>query len=508
MGYRSRLGAFGFALYALAVVASAAAPIKPEKEFALTILHTNDVHGHLAPFAYVEAGRGKNERPSVGGAARRATLIRNLRRSIQNPTLLLDAGDVVTRGPLATTYEGKPDIDVMNAIGYDAACLGNNEFKLKDGSLAQDAKGAQEGLLRVVRRSRFPWVCANALDSNGAWLTGVKPFVVRKVGAVRVGILGLTAPRSANYPQTKGWGIGDPFKAAKEWIPKARQECDVLIALTHIGDIFDRGLAATTTGIDAIVGGDSHTFLYKPVLAKNAKGQTVPIVQTGEFGANVGRLDLRFVKDGDGWRLASATGELLAVGPETREAADVVSLLRPYLAPFQKVVGKAPGLGNTPEVALAETARIYANGARMAAAADAGLQPTDDGIFGPFRKAEVTRYDVYDIWPFANVVAVAEISGDELKAAMEKPTNVVVGLAGPVQSGRTYRVAMANYIALSVLKLPADRVKVTTIDFRDAAIRYLQSVRTVRVGPRVQTVRGARHAAGTPLAAAGKPVAR
>src|ERR1043166_1459178 len=83
--------------------------------FTLTILHTNDLHGHLFPFDYIEEGRSKTERPSVGGAARRATLIKQLRREIKNPVLLVDCGDTFTRGPLTNAYEGIADIEAMNA---------------------------------------------------------------------------------------------------------------------------------------------------------------------------------------------------------------------------------------------------------------------------------------------------------------------------------------------------------------------------------------------------------
>ena len=80
-----------------------------------TLLHTNDLHGHIFPFAYTEVGRSKDEIPSVGGAARRATLIRRLRRTIHNPVMLIDSGDLFTRGPLTNAYEGLADVEAMNA---------------------------------------------------------------------------------------------------------------------------------------------------------------------------------------------------------------------------------------------------------------------------------------------------------------------------------------------------------------------------------------------------------
>ena len=234
--------AFRTALYA--------APNAPQ-QMTLTLLHDNDLHGHLLPFAYVEIGQSKLEKPSVGGAARRATLIRRLRQEIKNATMLIDSGDTFTRGPLTNAYEGIADTEAMNAVGYELAAVGNNEFKAKDGVDQTDAAGAQTALLQIVKRSRFPWICANATDGKGAILEGVQPYVVRDFGGVRVGFLGLTSPKSMTYPQTKGWTITDPIAAAKQWIPEARKHCDVLIAVTHIGVLLDTLLAAQTAKVAA-----------------------------------------------------------------------------------------------------------------------------------------------------------------------------------------------------------------------------------------------------------------
>src|SRR6266849_5699364 len=126
----------------------------------LTLLHTNDVHGHMLPYDY-------GDQVDVGGAARRATLIDRIKRETHHPLLVIDSGDVVTRGPLWTEFEGKLDIDVMNALAYDLAAVGNNEFKVRADTSAQGV------LLDLVRRSHFPWIAANAFEGNGGYLPGM-----------------------------------------------------------------------------------------------------------------------------------------------------------------------------------------------------------------------------------------------------------------------------------------------------------------------------------------------
>lgn len=464
----------------------------------LTILHTNDLHGHILPFAYTEAGRSKQEKPSVGGAARRATLIRRLRQSIPNPTILVDSGDTFTRGPLTNAYEGIADIEAMNAVGYELAAIGNNEFKAKDGVEASDAAGAKAALLQVVKRSRFPWLCANVFQSievtSGAFggtanlpqtimapLEGVQPYVVRTFNGVRVGFLGLTAPRSATYPQTKGWTITDPIEAAKTVIPEARKHCDVLIALTHIGVDLDKELAAKTTGIDAIVGGDSHTFLYQAVEVKNAEGKTVPIVQDGEFGVNLGRFDLRFSKSQTGaWRLAGYRYGLLPVGPDLAEAPDVKAVIAPYARPFEQTVGtlKGEAIGATPAERERLSTQVVVNALQQQTGADLALNPQMGGFFEVFRRPAVTRYDVFAVMPFKNRAVVATLTGAEIQALVKTQTDAPnIASAGThisaLDPARTYKVALVDFIARSTYKLPDTKLTETGRDIRDIVVAYI-----------------------------------
>lgn len=459
----------------LGAAATAAPPADQSSQLTLTLLHDNDLHGHLLPFAYTEVGRSAAEQPSVGGAARRATLIRQLRRRIKNPTMLIDSGDTFTRGPLCNAYEGLADTEAMNALGYELAAIGNNEFKAKDGVGQDDAEGAQAALLRIVKRARFPWVCANATDQKGAFLEGVQPYVVRDFGGVRVGFLGLTAPRSTSYPQTKGWTISDPIAAAKEWIPKARAECDVLIAVTHIGVDLDKQLAAQTAGLDAIVGGDSHTFLYKAVEVSNTEGVKVPIVQAGEFGADLGRFDLHLTRDAGGhWHLKRYEYALLPVGPAIPEAADVKAVLASYVQPFQVVVGHLDRIAATPQQRSRQTMQIVMDALRQQTGADLAFNPNGGGFFEVFRHHAVTRYDVYAVMPFHNNVVTAAMTGTQIRDLLKGQTDTIAsGDVGHLDSSKTYRVAFVDYMARSIYKIPQAQLQETGRDLRTVVIAAL-----------------------------------
>ncbi|HEY3416113.1 MAG TPA: metallophosphatase [Armatimonadota bacterium] len=307
----------------------------------LTILHTNDLHGWMRPFNFTRESLDFTERIMVddryantdaGGLARRATLIARLRKDTTHPLVLIDAGDVFTRGPWQKQCFGQPEVEALNAMGYDLFCIGNCDFKGKPGA------DGREVLLGLQRISHFPWLGANlSAGGTGVPPAGISPFTIRRYGEMRVGFLGLTALRARKYPQLKGvWTIDDPIVAAKRWVPLARKECDILIAVTHLGVDLDKKLAAEVPGIDAIVGGDSHTFLRQQVLVKNPQGVEVPIVQAGAYGVVVGQLDLTFEKGEAGWRLTHSAGKLIPLDKSIPEDADMNALLDRWLQPAKQ----------------------------------------------------------------------------------------------------------------------------------------------------------------------------
>ena len=144
----------------------------------VTLLHTNDTHDHLDPFP---AGSGRQS--GLGGIARRATLVKRLRKELGN-VLVLDAGDAFQGTPYFNEWKGKLDFQLMSLVGYDAVTLGNHDF---------DA-GA-DGLLEAMKEATFPFVCTN-LAFPGAPELGkrVSPHLVREVGdgGVELGRLDFT----------------------------------------------------------------------------------------------------------------------------------------------------------------------------------------------------------------------------------------------------------------------------------------------------------------------------
>jgi 2',3'-cyclic-nucleotide 2'-phosphodiesterase (5'-nucleotidase family) len=446
------------------------------QQFTLRIVHTNDVHGRLLPFPYTF--QGERAPVLVGGTARRITLARRLLKQAPGSSILVDCGDAFTRGPLATTHMGQAEAAAMNAAGYQMGAVGNNEFKARDAADADDAPGAQAALTRFVGASRFPWLCANAADGAGKPAAGAVPYVVRRFGDVRVAFFGITAPRSANYPQTRGWKITEPISRARKIVPQLRKQADLVIALTHIGYEADKALIAEAPGIDAVVGGDSHTFLPNAEQVRGPDGRMVPLAQAGELGVCVGALDLVCRRGpAGGWSVASATGKLYRVTPDLPDDPAVARALQPFLAPFLKPIARLGGCGADKKSLERRSTRIFVAAMRRASGAAMALNPLGFGLHAALPDGPVTRYDIYSAQPYHNTIVTVATTAEALRRLRDFAPDVVTD--GAARATGETRIAVMDY-AVSELGIKPLRLRKTGIDVRTAVVDYLTQTAPIR----------------------------
>ncbi len=285
--FQLRLGV-AIAVTALAVCFAAAGCRAQPRTAELTILYTNDIHGHQFPFDYDKLGKDEK---AVGGAARRVALIRTLRSSTRNAVLVMDAGDFFTRGPLEE-FKGEPDMAIMNAVPYNCMTLGNEDIK---------GFGGLDVLSRRLKQAAFPVVSANTLDKSTNKPIAA-PYHIFDCKGLKVAVFGLTTQVVNSYKEAAGLEIADPVATARHTIAELEGKADVIIALTHLGYPNDLELAMSAPGIDVIIGGHSHTWIFQPTLVKSGwtggpsrpnwwVGGTI-VCQDGEWGKCVGRLDL------------------------------------------------------------------------------------------------------------------------------------------------------------------------------------------------------------------------
>ncbi len=269
----------------------------------LTILHTNDVHSHIDPFP-----ASHSQYPNLGGIARRATLVEQIRNENPN-TLLFDAGDIFQGTPYFNFYGGELEFKLMSKLKYDASTIGNHDF---DNGI--------DGLLAQMPHASFEMLSANYDFSNTVMDGFVKPYKLYMVDGIKIGVYGIGIKLDGLvikrlYKETQ---YLDPFEISldMERQLKEGEQCDLIVCLSHLGYEYenpnrpsDVQLAQQTYHTNLIIGGHTHTFLEKPDVRINKNGDSVLINQVGCYGINLGRIDFYF----DSNKKATANGVSISV---------------------------------------------------------------------------------------------------------------------------------------------------------------------------------------------------
>lgn len=430
--------------------------------FALRVLHTNDTHGHLETIA------------------KRATAIKQER----NPyTLLLDAGDVFSGTLYSTTFKGMADVDFMNDLGYDAMTFGNHEF--------DQNKDHPEYLRNFVEAAKFPFASANIDftsknseladryhndivtigEGDTAYNGNIYPAVIKDVYGEKVGVFGLTTEDTVGL-SSPGDKISfkDHIESAKNTVAMLEAKgVNKIIAVTHLGYTVDKNLAAAVDGIDIIVGGHSHTKIDNPPepVTNVGTGKPVLVVQTGEYGQNLGELNVVFDKNGE---IVSYNGKLLDVAKYAEDPAAKAKLASTYDSKLEAVRSQVVGRsevdlytnrdidGKSVRVVRKEETPIGNMIADSIAEKVTELMPNfvskdelgtikgvvaiqnGGGIRAAIDKGEITMGEVLTTLPFNNSLVALKVTGAEIISSLE---NAVSGLE--TDQGRFAHVSGMKY---------------------------------------------------------------
>jgi 2',3'-cyclic-nucleotide 2'-phosphodiesterase / 3'-nucleotidase / 5'-nucleotidase len=428
----------------------AGGPIVP-----VTILHHNDSHGNLYKGSFV-------------GYTQLATLIKQERAYNPNRTLLLSSGDNIQGDammyyfksaplgyaadgtPLAAPLTTHPMMAVMNAMGYDAWTLGNHEFNF-----------GKDIFTAVIGQAGFPTLQANVQD-DGQYGLGplVDPYVEKTIGPenVKVAILGIGNHRVPNYElpsNIPGLTFSDPIAKTQELSAQLRPTNDVVIALTHIGFAenpasvevdanVDTNLVAQTGGLDAVIGGHSHTnpvtgfggYKYLPTYVVDANGVPVIINHAYRYNNTLGEIFLGLrAKAGGGYEVISRAGQYISVGTATVEDPAIKAIVDPYVAAFTTYNTQVIGQTTIPLDAL-QAFTQETNAANLQADASVYELETKNGIDVDFHlsgamtnRAVATSgpypvtlkvSDMFTLMPYENSLVVMEMNGPQLKAVLER----------------------------------------------------------------------------------------
>ncbi len=243
----------------------------------LTILQSNDTHSRIEAIA-----KNDKRNANAGGYALRNAIIKQIRNTCTN-FLLFDSGDFLQGTPYFNYFNGMLEIELMNALGYHAATLGNHEF---DNGVDQ--------LAEILKTAKFKIINSNYDVSKTPLKSLVVPYYVFKFSNFKVGVIGLGVNPEGLISAKNFTGItyNDPIKAANKYADflKKRKHCDVVICLSHLGlkqpeNIpSDIKLANESKNIDIILGGHTHTLLEIAFFVNNLDNRKIIIAQNGSMG--------------------------------------------------------------------------------------------------------------------------------------------------------------------------------------------------------------------------------
>ena len=419
------------------------------------ILHSNDVHGAVAGYAYMAALKAQYE---AQGAE----------------VILVDAGDYSQGTTYVSSTKGADAVAMMNAAGYDVVTLGNHEFDYGYAQLAENMKQA-----------KFKVLCADVFDANGKTIFDGNTTYTTKSG-VKLGFFGMETPETqtkANPALIKGlkFATDEAFYAAAKTQVAALKDADLVICLAHLGvDAESKpyrsyDLYSKVEGIDFIIDGHSHT-----VMTKGENGE--PIQSTGTAFANVGLIVIddatRKIEKNELLPVyhteKNAEGKDVSVpnyegDAEVAAAAQAIidRVMAEYGAVFAKSEvelngAKAPNGNRDSEtnngdlIADAMVWQVMQNREGLTVDADHMVAITNGGgIRAAIKAGDITKNDINTVLPFGNTISLVYISGAKLLEALEASTYCtpnavgafpqVSGLKFTVDTGKAYDANAETY---------------------------------------------------------------
>lgn len=396
------------------------------------ILHTNDVHGAIAGYAYITALKADYE-------AKGAEVI------------LVDAGDYSQGTSYVSVTKGLDAIEMMNAAGYDVVTLGNHEFDYGYTQLKDN-----------MTKAKFKVLCADVFNADGTPIFDANYTYTTKSG-VKVGFFGMETPETqtkANPTKIKGltFATNDAFtKAAADQV-EALKDADVVICLAHLGvdgeskPYRSTDLYAAVKGIDFIIDGHSHT-----VMTKCENGE--PIQSTGTAFANIGVIVIddatKKIESNSLFEIKEDTAKDATVAAAAQKIIDRID--KEYGAVFAKSEvelngAKAPNGNRDSEtnngdlITDAMVWKILQDKESLTVDADHVVAVTNGGgIRKAINPGDVTKKNINEVLPFGNTVVTIYITGAELLEALEASTYCTPDAIGgfPQVSGINYTISTA-----------------------------------------------------------------
>ena len=366
--------------------------------------------------------------------------------------ILVDNGDAIQGGPIGTLSKGEYIIDIMNAVGYDIATIGNHEFDY-----------GMDVFMSLREKAEFPYISANFCDLEGN--TILDPYVIKELGGWKVAFVGASTPETFTkstptyfqdaegnyiYSFCQGEDGANLYAAVQKAVDAARAEgAEIVIVMSHLGTdgssvpYTSSDLIVNTTGINAVLDGHSHS-VWEMELVQNAAGEDVILTSTGTKLNNVGSL---FIAE-DGTLTSALHSESLFQDEEAE--AFIATVKAQYEETLNQVVAttavdlttKDPATGER-AVRTAETnlGDLCADAYRTVLGADIAIV-NGGGVRADIPAGDITYGQILSVHPFGNMACLMEVTGQQVLDALEMASRDVPNECGGFLqvSGLSYEI--------------------------------------------------------------------
>ncbi|MFF9342105.1 MULTISPECIES: bifunctional metallophosphatase/5'-nucleotidase [unclassified Streptomyces] len=505
---------------------------KPAKRYSFTVMGTTDLHGNVLNWDYFTDKEFDDKAHNDVGLAKISTLVNQVRAAKgRRNTLLIDAGDTI-QGTQLSYYYAKidpitkaggpvhPMAQAMNAIGYDAAALGNHEFNY-----------GIPVLRKFEEQCDFPLLGANALDAK-TLRPAFPPYSFHRLRTphgkdVKVAVLGLTNPGIAIWDKANVSGKmvfpGLEEQAAK-WVPKLRSMgADVVVVSAHSGSSGTSSygdqlphvenaaglVAEQVPGIDAILVGHAHTEIPEYRIANKETGEEVVLSEPLKWGQRLTLFDFDLVWAGGRWTVEKVAAQVLNSNT-VEEDPEITGLLadehKKVVEYVNTVIGTSTAAMTTadapwkdePIIDLINVVQAETVKAALAGGAYASLpvlsQASCFSRTARIPSGEITIKDAAGLYPFENTLEARLMTGAQLKEYLEYSAKYYVQTpaGAPVDTAKLTNADNTpdyNYDAVSGLTYDIDIAKpagqrITGLSFEgrplDPAAKFVLAVNNYR----------------------------
>jgi 2',3'-cyclic-nucleotide 2'-phosphodiesterase (5'-nucleotidase family) len=364
----------------------------------LSILHSNDIHGHLEGFSRI------------------ATRVRQIRAQSPDAVLYLDAGDIEeTNNPLSAGTKGVAMHTLLSAAGCDAAAVGNGGLlRYSHLQLAQYAHAAS-----------YPLFLANMVAPDGTTIAGVQPSGMLERHGLQVGVIGLTDPFHV-YTSLFGMQSLEIVPLVRRLALELRQAgADLIVVLSHLGwerrepsAMTDQKLALELQNeIDLIIGAHTHHLLENGIQIGR-----VWVAQAGKYAQHLGRIDLE--QHNGVWEInctVETIGASIASDPVVVE--QISALERQLKLQKAEVLGVLEADFAYHELEFCPVGTLVADALREYWAADVGLAIAGLGFRCSLPKGALTRGMIVEPINTAANPAVVQMRGWQLLEVVQRGQN-------------------------------------------------------------------------------------